>query len=427
MPLRRSPSAAQQNYLQNTLNSPENRPKNLIPNRTYFRYTLSQAESPRSRQFMAYTDLYGTPSLPLCNVGSCRFFRLGRLLASSAVILASALCVAIPARAQNEQQQDSQQSVADAARKEKAGKAEADKKSKHVYTEEDLKRAKILTPDDQAKIEARKDQPTAPATAPKPEQSAPGSIDAQSNDPNAPQIPLGDVARKFREMKQARQLQKSPEFHLPIAEPSFAAPKPMLPMLEPLPSDAPKIPHPRFDPSRPIVRRSPFAHPRFFASESPRVAPPVPPLPVNPPARPSMPVAPPRPVKPVVPRVAKIQPPNIAGLVIVQPGDSLWKLAKNNLGTGARWHELAAVNPSLVDPNRINPGTQINLPASASAPLSTSIKVQKGDSLWKIAQSRLGHGSAWTCIAQANPAIRDANRIYIDQELVLPASCSQHP
>jgi nucleoid-associated protein YgaU len=115
-------------------------------------------------------------------------------------------------------------------------------------------------------------------------------------------------------------------------------------------------------------------------------------------------------------------------MVIVRPGDSLWKLAKNALGTGARWHELAAANPSLVDPNRIVPGTQINLPASASALVSsTLIKVQKGDSLWKIAQSRLGHGSAWTCIAQANPSIRDANRIYEGQELLLPASCSRRP
>lgn len=46
----------------------------------------------------------------------------------------------------------------------------------------------------------------------------------------------------------------------------------------------------------------------------------------------------------------------------VQTGDSMWKIASKTLGNGARWKEIAAVNPG-VDPNKIKVGQKINLPA----------------------------------------------------------------
>ena len=42
---------------------------------------------------------------------------------------------------------------------------------------------------------------------------------------------------------------------------------------------------------------------------------------------------------------------------IVQPGDSLWKIAQTN---GWDWNELKAANPQLTDPNFIRPGQLIN-------------------------------------------------------------------
>jgi nucleoid-associated protein YgaU len=52
-----------------------------------------------------------------------------------------------------------------------------------------------------------------------------------------------------------------------------------------------------------------------------------------------------------------------------------------------------------------------------------SITVHKGDTLSKIARTQLGHATLWTCIAHANPAIRDANVVFEGQSLLIPASC----
>ena len=47
--------------------------------------------------------------------------------------------------------------------------------------------------------------------------------------------------------------------------------------------------------------------------------------------------------------------------------------------------------------------------------------VQKGDSLWKIAQEKLGSGNKWNEIYQANKdSIQDPNRIYVGQVLHIP-------
>jgi len=43
--------------------------------------------------------------------------------------------------------------------------------------------------------------------------------------------------------------------------------------------------------------------------------------------------------------------------------------------------------------------------------------------LTAIAYAQFGHASYWSCIAEANPAIRDANVIYKGQSLLIPGSC----
>jgi len=119
--------------------------------------------------------------------------------------------------------------------------------------------------------------------------------------------------------------------------------------------------------------------------------------------------------------------------VSVRAGDSLWKLAQQNLGSGNRWPELLAANPRIADPNQIRAGTQLNLPDVAASGLANrnaktngaaTIKIRKGDSLWTLAKSNLGRSSAWPCLAAANPSISDPNRIYENQELIVPAACS---
>src|SRR4029077_12319776 len=99
------------------------------------------------------------------------------------------------------------QDVADAARRERARKEQA-KKEKHVYTDEDLRRAKILTPEDEAVVEAKRKQQPAPT-----EEQAQAPIDANTG---LAQLPLGDIARRYRNAKLAAQ---APDpFHLPFDE-----------------------------------------------------------------------------------------------------------------------------------------------------------------------------------------------------------------
>ena len=112
--------------------------------------------------------------------------------------------------------------------------------------------------------------------------------------------------------------------------------------------------------------------------------------------------------------------------VIIQPGDSLWKLAQQNLGRGSRWQELLAANPGIADPTRISAGTEIVVPAKVTG-LKSDLKVtvKQGDMLSSIARATYGRAAAWRCIAQANPEIADANRIYEGQQLLLPSICQQ--
>ena len=222
-----------------------------------------------------------------------------------------------------------------------------------------------------------------------------------------------------------------------------------------MPSPAPAAHVTPAQPAAPVVRTTP-SHPStlsvapfkpaaptpdFSAMPSPaptlRVTPaqPVAPVVRPTPSKPStLGVAPSQPAVPVI-RVAPSQPtvsarvgapagPAKLNVLTVQPGDSLWKLAQQNLGDGLRWHDLLAANPAIVDPNHIVAGSHIFLPSIASRfRTATRILVQKGDTLSEIAQAQFGHASYWSCIAQANPAIRDANLIFEGQSLVLPANC----
>jgi nucleoid-associated protein YgaU len=336
-----------------------------------------------------------------------RFLRLcfPRIIFVSCTIFGAAQCSA--------------QDVAEAARQERAHKQTKQKKSKHVYTEQDLKRAQILTPEDRAQVEAKKNQPTPPMA-----EKSQEAVDARSLPPDAP---LGDVARRFRKQKQSQKLQQSAEFHLPFADapalaspkpPVLASPKPPVTLLRPPVSNpAP----PRFAPYQPPVKHSPFERPKVFFAAPALVMPSRPPAVRITPSQPTAP-APLAPVAPVVP----VAPNGAAKLnrVVAKPGDSLWRIAKQNLGKGLRWHDLLAVNPSIVDANRIMAGSQIYLPASVSSfRTATKITVRKGDTLSKIAQSQFGHASYWSCIAQANPVIRNANLIFEGQSILLPSDC----
>jgi nucleoid-associated protein YgaU len=163
--------------------------------------------SPQSRSKMPNTDLCPSRKMHVHTPVALRTpLRCGlSILVCSCLLFGAQQCRA-----------HAQQDVAEAARQERARKEQA-KKSRHVYTDEDLKRDKILTPDDEARMAADRKQPS-PVD--------PATEDLLGANAELGQLPLGDIARRYRNAKRAMQ---APEFHLPfdepiLAEPIFAAP-----------------------------------------------------------------------------------------------------------------------------------------------------------------------------------------------------------
>ena len=336
-------------------------------------------------------------------------------------------------RAQETQSQD----VAAAARQERA-RRDQETKAPHVYTDEDLRRNQILTQEDEARLAAKRKLDGPPLR-----ETDGTTLDASG----IPELPLGDVARMYRSAKRATQ---SP-FHIPFDEPAFAAPvEPIQPtplgseLIPPAtvlskiaPSHAPTVvatvkAHsaatvvaPRI-PNAPLHRRDPFA--RQFVPVAP--APPVVSTPAPVATVPNLP----RKVAPVAPSVAPVANPAVSAVnpvspaagsrtVTVRSGDTLWKIAQENLGHGSRWPEVLAANPAIASPEALKTGMQINLPADVRAPRASKVKVNAGDTLTKIAQAQYGKAGYWRCILNGNPSLTDANRIYEGQELVLPSEC----
>jgi len=371
-----------------------------------------------------------------------------RLHAGAILFAACAIAAGAPVWAQD---------VAEAARQAQARKHQQTKHKKHVYTEEDLKRARILTREDQELLAAKKRDAVVPGA----EDTT--NLDAQTLE----HLPLGDVARLYRAMKELNHSQTGElaEYHLPVtnavlasARPEFAVLKPTV--VEPTPHYSPMAPvFPNTDLNalklntllvlpKPIVpatmpNRTPAAQTysasrtivanlKFAVSKPNMLVPtaheaPIAPVFANAEVV-SLPelgfVAPTTQPTPEAPAFSNAAAPRS---VIVRYGDSLWKLAQINLGDGHRWHELAAINPGIINPQHIVPGTPLNIAATApiapTTPSDSNVTVRKGDSLWKIAQKKLGFGGFWGCIAKANPVIRDANRIYSGQVLTVPETC----
>jgi nucleoid-associated protein YgaU len=454
---------------------------------------------------MLLTDLNGPMSLEPRIPGSGIISRPIRFAAPAILFLSLATFGATVSRAQDQQDQ----SVAEAARQERARKQEQQKSTKHVYTEEDLKHPNILTPEDRAQVEAKKNEcaqknncsPAAP-------QDPPAALDANSQTPGTS---LGEVARQLRKQKELQALKpkQTEPFHLPFSTPALASPisperpavrPPAQPVLHPktsspkTPSNVfrrdpfsavplrpeirrPEVVRPEIRPAvrenvrpatrpkvssevsvdvRPIVRST--VHPDFSKDVRPTLGahgrpivptqPKISSRPASPniliqPMRPSVPSLPEQPATPIAAvRPSQPQParnPNASATqktVTVQRGDSLWKLAQQTLGRGNRFPEILAVNPSVLNPNEIRAGAQLNLPIVAASGLvnrgaktnlATTIKIRKGDTLWSLAKSNLGRSSAWPCLAAANPSIADPNRIYEGQNLILPPACSSAP
>ncbi|MEU8645035.1 hypothetical protein AB0C91_24285 [Streptomyces sp. NPDC048674] len=141
----------------------------------------------------------------------------------------------------------------------------------------------------------------------------------------------------------------------------------------------------------------------------------------------------------------------------VRPAESLWSIAERELGDGERWREIADLNEGRIMADEqtfrsnsfLQPGWTLAMPASAEHEgLRTQndgqvvaedggqdvVTVHAGDSLSKIAEAKLGDGSAWPALFDASkgksqpdglPAITDPDLIYAGQHVTVPAAQPQ--
>ena len=110
------------------------------------------------------------------------------------------------------------------------------------------------------------------------------------------------------------------------------------------------------------------------------------------------------------------------GTYVVQRGDSLEEIARQH---GVSLHALQEHN-HIVNRNRIQVGQVLSIPGTGrTAPVARDIRyvVHRGDTLARIAAR---HGSTPEAIEAAS-GLRNRNRIYVGQELIIPAPGAPTP
>jgi nucleoid-associated protein YgaU len=315
------------------------------------------------------------------------------------------------------------QDVAEAARQEKERKPAEPKPPQHVYTEEDLKRQVILTPEDRARVEAPKQQ--------KNNSPAEENVQRQPSGTEPLTDSLGEIARRYRQEKAGREAKatenkKFAPFPYTVPDTSLAEPS-----VSSAPLSGPILGIERNGASKPPVPNlGPESSPRVSNSHG-RISPfqprPLNAVPASSPLGFTPEPVPPRPATPLRPVERSVQPQaSTPGLrqIEVQPGQSWWKLAELYLGNGARWPELRNMNANADDPPELlKLGSRVMVPEvrrshETSSPQTVTVK--RGDSLWSLAQEYLGRGTAWSCLASANPQIVEYTRIPIGTSVRLP-------
>ncbi|WP_328470261.1 LysM peptidoglycan-binding domain-containing protein [Actinoplanes sp. NBC_00393] len=108
----------------------------------------------------------------------------------------------------------------------------------------------------------------------------------------------------------------------------------------------------------------------------------------------------------------------------VRSGDSLTRIAQNELGDRDRWTEIFLLNRAVIrNPNRIFPGQVLVLPPrQPTGPIPRLYVVKRGDTLSEIARAELGNANRWQEIFALNrDVISNPDRIIPGQILALPA------
>jgi WXG100 family type VII secretion target len=183
------------------------------------------------------------------------------------------------------------------------------------------------------------------------------------------------------------------------------------------------------------VTKVPFNVADSYIIKTPPSAPPaVPPVPPTPPAVP-VPQFPPPPSRPhpgpaapapgtpapgtPAPRPVPPSPGHHVGggTVTVQPGDTLWEIAKERLGNPLLWPLIEKANPQVGPNGLIFPGQELTIPQIPVPPTGSSVVVvQPGETLWGIAD---GNEVLVQEIAEINQ-LTDPSLIFVGQTLVVP-------
>jgi LysM repeat protein len=108
----------------------------------------------------------------------------------------------------------------------------------------------------------------------------------------------------------------------------------------------------------------------------------------------------------------------------VRSGDSLWTIARDQLGSAARYREIAELNTKILGgrPDFITPGTILRLPTRARTDLDRAahtVTVKRGDTLSGIAEEELGDADRYPEIFKASKAItQPGNRHLTDPDVI---------
>jgi nucleoid-associated protein YgaU len=125
-----------------------------------------------------------------------------------------------------------------------------------------------------------------------------------------------------------------------------------------------------------------------------------------------LPASPGGPAAPHAGLVTSSDPGEVLPTVTTQRHDTLWLLAEQFLGSGERFTEIVALNEGAAQPDgrtlradgRLYPGWTLRMPADASfhAERSQRHLVEKGETLWEVAQEELGDPARYPEIFDIN-------------------------
>lgn len=120
-----------------------------------------------------------------------------------------------------------------------------------------------------------------------------------------------------------------------------------------------------------------------------------------------------------------------AGLYVVKKNDTLYQIAKRELGDASRYKEIQRLNN--LQPDDLREGMKLKLPAKGGSPAAAQARpdpelpagaklhtVAKDEYIIDISKKHYGSTKHWREIAKANPGV-DPERLKVGQKLVIPA------